>query len=749
VIAAIVVLAIVLLALFLTGVIPGLKGSTSSNSPNAREYAITFSESGLPLGTKWSITLGGTTESSTNGTIAFTEKNGSYPFTVDAVSGYSASPDSGSVVVNGAGQTVSITFSPVGPGDYKVTFTESGLPSGTTWSVNLASTTLSSNTTQIAFTEKNNTYAYSIGSVPSYTATPSSGNVTVQGAAVGVTVTFTAIAKYSGPQYPVTFEQTGLPAGGLWSALSDPKTIPPLEFGAVSPGATIEYSAPNGTYTWTAFTYMTNSNGTEFLASPYNGTYSVSGQPVTIHLTFLETFWVNFTATGLTGSYFWNLSIDGATAGDSGPRISFQLPNGTYQYSAACLGYAASPPTGSITVQNESISPTVTFTKVPTYPTVFTETGLTSGSWDVSLNYPGGEMDMTNTSGSPVDFYLPVGTYTFFANAGSNDYWAASPASGNITVTSPGVAQLIVFSAITTYSVLAVESGLAPSTDWILVLNTSFGHAMAPGNITVNVPAGLNFYAAFATGYNSVQGNLTVEPMGTNTLEIMFTPAPSPTEYNVSFDETGLPSLGVWEISVVSQGSTTCPASSCFNSSLAGAPTNLWLPTGNYSWIAKSEVADFTASPMAGYFSVDGASPPLISVTFVNSSADYLVAFVQELYYVYGVGGLPNGTSWSVTLGGQTEASEGMFLFFLMPNGTTNAYTITAPAGYVAIQSFGNVTGYFSPYQGDFSFFPPVSPEVALEFEPKSPVPGVLATVGGASLAAFLSEYSIDLARHL
>ena len=65
-------------------------------------YSVTFTESGLATGTKWTVTLGSTPASSTTTTIAFTDANGSYSFTVTAVAGYTVSPATGTVKVAGA-----------------------------------------------------------------------------------------------------------------------------------------------------------------------------------------------------------------------------------------------------------------------------------------------------------------------------------------------------------------------------------------------------------------------------------------------------------------------------------------------------------------------------------------------------------------------------------------------------------------------------------------------------------------------
>jgi cytochrome c biogenesis protein ResB len=153
-------------------------------------YTITFTESGLTSGTSWNVTLNETLNSSKTTTITFTEPNGTYAYTVGSVPGYTVSPTSGSVTVNGTNVNVPIKFTLV---TYTIMFTESGLTSGTSWSVTLNGALESSIASTITFTEPNGTYAYTVGSVPGYTVSPTSGSVTVKGANVKEPIIFTPI----------------------------------------------------------------------------------------------------------------------------------------------------------------------------------------------------------------------------------------------------------------------------------------------------------------------------------------------------------------------------------------------------------------------------------------------------------------------------------------------------------------------------------------------------------------------------
>jgi hypothetical protein len=90
-------------------------------------YTVTFTPSGLPGTSAWSVTLGGVAHSSpNNGTITFTEPNGTFSYTVATVAGYNNTPTTGSVLLNGGGENVGIGFFATPPAPTKVGTTSSG-----------------------------------------------------------------------------------------------------------------------------------------------------------------------------------------------------------------------------------------------------------------------------------------------------------------------------------------------------------------------------------------------------------------------------------------------------------------------------------------------------------------------------------------------------------------------------------------------------------------------------------------------
>jgi len=155
-------------------------------------FAVTFSETGLPLAMSWSVTVGGVMHTSFLSTIVANETAGTYPFTIGSVPGYTASITAGNVTVSSGPKTVDISFSAVpGPGHYRVSFDETGLPSGTSWGVTLNGTLLISSSVAINFTEANGSLTFEVGSVAGYSASPSTGSVDVKGGPETLSIDFT------------------------------------------------------------------------------------------------------------------------------------------------------------------------------------------------------------------------------------------------------------------------------------------------------------------------------------------------------------------------------------------------------------------------------------------------------------------------------------------------------------------------------------------------------------------------------
>jgi len=102
--------------IYVTNTDSGTISIISTSTQVTKIYTVTFTESGLPPETSWSVTLNGTTKSST--TIIFTMPNGEYNYSVASpilVNGveYAATVPLGSVIVNNTNVTVVVHYAPL------------------------------------------------------------------------------------------------------------------------------------------------------------------------------------------------------------------------------------------------------------------------------------------------------------------------------------------------------------------------------------------------------------------------------------------------------------------------------------------------------------------------------------------------------------------------------------------------------------------------------------------------------------
>ena len=80
---------------------------------SAESGTLAFTQTGLPAGTSWSVTVGTTAWTSTTGGVANTLAPGTYSYTVGTVAGYAPTPSSGTATVYfGAVTSVAIAFAP-------------------------------------------------------------------------------------------------------------------------------------------------------------------------------------------------------------------------------------------------------------------------------------------------------------------------------------------------------------------------------------------------------------------------------------------------------------------------------------------------------------------------------------------------------------------------------------------------------------------------------------------------------------
>lgn len=152
--------------------------------------------------------------------ISFGEKNGSPGVKVGAVTGYAASPTSGTVTVSAAGVTETITFTGPPSATYPFTFSETGLTEGASWSMTLSGATPTSTGSSIAFRWPNRMSGHAVGRVTGYASAPSSGSTLVGGEAVDQGITFTESGGGDGPGGGSSGGSLGLRGATVYSVLA-------------------------------------------------------------------------------------------------------------------------------------------------------------------------------------------------------------------------------------------------------------------------------------------------------------------------------------------------------------------------------------------------------------------------------------------------------------------------------------------------------------------------------------------------
>jgi len=235
------------------------------------KFMTSFVVQGLPKGTDWVLNVSGqpTGTNTTGASVNLSLKNGSYSYVAHTpLVGYFAT--SGVFGVDGYAHEIFVSFLPA---VYEVSFTESGLPTGSLWGLQIqGGPYLSSNGVQLNWTAGNGTYNYTVLSEPAGWSAGvfTHGQLVVDGGPSAVAVQFTQVT------YAITFQISGLPLGTSWGLSLD---------GAATNSTTassLSYSLPNGTYSFSV------SLPNDWISTPSSGSFSVTGEGGTFQLVASE-----------------------------------------------------------------------------------------------------------------------------------------------------------------------------------------------------------------------------------------------------------------------------------------------------------------------------------------------------------------------------------------------------------------------------------------------------------------------------
>jgi Thermopsin len=153
-----------------------------------------FTETGLPAGTAWRLTIDGVNRSSTAPTLAFNLPNGTYSILYGAVAGYVRNSDDPTSVLVPTSGSLAIVW---GPFFFAVSVSESGLPSGTEWWVNTSGLLARGSTDSIEVPAPNGSTPFTTGAPYEFLADPATGLINVTaGIAAPLVIAFAYRSTY-------------------------------------------------------------------------------------------------------------------------------------------------------------------------------------------------------------------------------------------------------------------------------------------------------------------------------------------------------------------------------------------------------------------------------------------------------------------------------------------------------------------------------------------------------------------------
>ncbi|MFY9717244.1 MAG: hypothetical protein WAK40_04850 [Thermoplasmata archaeon] len=384
-----------------------------------------------------------------------------------SLSGFTTNPSRGSFAATPGGN---VDLSGTIERTYRVSVTETGLPTASDWSVALSNgghtgpTDLGSGSS-LNFALPNGTYGF-VASSNNYTESSTVSSFSVDGGMASLSIAF-----LGAPTYRVAVNETGLPAGTPWQLGWANVTGPTSTLSGIqgTSGTLTTLWLRNGSYTIVA------SAGTWFSAAPTSTGFAVAGAGggVLFAFTGVPTVVLKFEEKGLPKGSDWGLSIGVPAHSASSSSASIPLAVTISEISSTVctgnltttlpLGYAFDKVAGKC----GPLSKTVVLSFSHVAELTFRELNLPEGTvWTLAVSASnGGRSVLTSqdTAASSITLYLPAGKYSWAVSTWST--FSKSPRQGTLTLPAAGLTKTIKFKLITAkYTFL--EMGLPHGETW-------------------------------------------------------------------------------------------------------------------------------------------------------------------------------------------------------------------------------------------------------------------------------------------
>ena len=499
--------------------------------------------------------------------------------------------------------------------------------------------------------------------------------------------------------YPVTAGQFGLPAGTLWHVtLAGGPTID-------STGRTMEWNATNGSYAYTV------SSSYPDRIDPAPGRFTVQGSAAALSFDFREPFNVSVTEAGSPlGSAWWLNLSDGQSFQSHQSSFAFGEVNGSYRFRATSALPDLAPVTGWLNITGDPVALQLEF-RVQ-YPVTLVVSGIASGvGWNLTLS---NGVNLTS-SGTALSVALVNGTYGYRATAPGQGFL---PAHGRFTVAGVPLVLTIRFLPFRV-SVTFEERGLPAGVAWSIHFANGTTSPVRGTAVTIDQPNASYTFTVTADNrsYGAPGGTYRVDGVPV-TVGVTF----QLPRYAVKFVPSGLPPGSAWWLSISGENRTA----------VVGGAVTLWLANGTYTVRAGSGNGSYSV-PVHPW-AVAGRNQ---TATLEFVPVEFPVSWIVE--------GIPNGTAWSLTLGGRSFPATATRLSLDLMNGSYR-YSIHSPAGYIPAQTSGVVSVVGRPESVAMRFQAPTKGGVVLGLSPV--MWGVtFAAVGGGIVLAVVWVVRIRRAR--
>jgi hypothetical protein len=372
-----------------------------------RTYTVTFTESGLPSQTRWSVTFNGAKRSSKSSMIVFNgipagiyQWSGETPISGGTGTQYVASQSSGSMTVpvqTKQGITFKTQYYLTMSANFGTTSPSSG------WFNSGSTVTISASSPSTVVGERYVWRLWISNGLGSYSGTsnPASNAVNMQG----------PVSEYAtwDHQYLLTVKTNGMPSpystqvyfgGSNVGAVSDASPLTSwITAGAATGTVGVDAQVADGLGTRYVFTSWSDG----ITANPRSSIRMNS--PITLTANYQTQYPITFTETGLPTGTRWSVTLDNQPKDTTGTSITFQKFAGTYSYtvgnaigswtSSTTTSFAPVPPDGSVTVSTSSVLQKIKFYAprsssywagymvVSSLPNPTSTVTMVSGSWIV------------------------------------------------------------------------------------------------------------------------------------------------------------------------------------------------------------------------------------------------------------------------------------------------------------------------------------------------------------------------------